>query len=70
MENTRKATETEQEVLNFLNDLRSSAITNMFGAVPYIKNAFPDVPSKEVKDLLLLWMSNFNEEGNYKTVKL
>jgi hypothetical protein len=40
----------------------------MFGAVPYIKDEF-ELDSKESKRLLMLWMANFNDEGEYNEVK-
>ena len=64
----RKTTDQEQEVLEFLNILRDSGATNMFGAVPYIKDEF-ELDSKEAKRLLMLWMANFNDEGEYNKVK-
>jgi hypothetical protein len=64
----RKTTDKEQEVLEFLNILRDSGATNMFGAVPYIKDEF-ELDSKESKRLLMLWMANFNDEGEYNEVK-
>ena len=64
----RKTTDQEQEVLEFLNILRDSGATNMFGAVPYIKDEF-ELDSKEAKRLLMLWMANFNVEGEYNEVK-
>jgi hypothetical protein len=64
----RKTTDKEQEVLEFLNILRDSGATNMFGAVPYIKDEF-ELDSKEAKRLLMLWMANFNDEGEYNEVK-
>lgn len=64
----RKTTDKEQEVLEFLNMLRDSGATNMFGAVPYIKDEF-ELDSKEAKRLLMLWMANFNDEGEYNEVK-
>ena len=64
----RKTTDQEQEVLEFLNILRDSGATNMFGAVPYIKDEF-NLDSKEAKSLLSLWMANFNDEGEYNEVK-
>jgi hypothetical protein len=64
----RKTTDKEQEVLEFLNVLRDSGATNMFGAVPYIKDEF-ELDSKEAKSLLMLWMANFNDEGEYNEVK-
>ena len=64
----RKTTDKEQEVLEFLNILRDSGATNMFGAVPYIKDEF-ELDSKEAKSLLMLWMAYFNDEGEYNEVK-
>jgi hypothetical protein len=64
----RKTTDQEQEVLEFLNILRDSGATNMFGATPYIKDEF-DLDSEESKRLLMLWMENFNDEGKYDEVK-
>ena len=64
----RKTTDQEQEVLEFLNILRDSGATNMYGAVPYIKDEF-ELDSKEAKRLLMLWMANFNVEGEYNEVK-
>jgi len=64
----RKTTNQEQEVLTYLNMLRDSGATNMFGAVPYIEEEF-DLNSKEAKRLLMLWMANFNDEGEYNEVK-
>ncbi len=64
----RKTTDKEQEVLEFLNILRDSGATNMFGAIPYIKDEF-ELDSKEAKSLLMLWMANFNDEGEYNEIK-
>ena len=64
----RKTTNQEQEVLEFLNILRDSGVTNMFGATPYIKDEF-DLDSEESKCLLMLWMANFNDKGKYDEVK-
>ena len=66
---TRKTTSLEKKVFLFLNDLRLSGITNMFGARPYIVEYF-DLPTKKAGDLLLLWMKNFNDEANYETIKV
>ena len=68
MENTREATQQEQEVFEYLNELRISGITNMFGATPFIEADF-GVTRKEATRLLSLWMENFNEEANYETIK-
>jgi len=66
---TRKTTSQEKKVFLFLNDLRDSGITNMFGARPYVVEAF-GIPPKKAGELLTLWMKNFNSEANYETVKV
>lgn len=64
----RKTTELEKNVFSFLNGLRETSVTNMFGAVPYIRQAFPDMPKFAAKKLLLLWFEVYNEEGNYDEI--
>ncbi len=68
METTRKTTEQEKEVMEYLNVLRNSGVTNMFGATPYIESEF-GVTKNEARQMLTLWMGNFNEDGNYEEVK-
>ena len=65
---TRKTTEQEQEVMEYLNFLRETGVTNMFGAAPYIEQEF-EIEKREARRILSLWMSNFNEEGKYEEVK-
>ena len=64
----RKTTELEQEAMRFLNVLRESGVTNMFGAAPYVEDEF-GIDKREARRILSLWMQNFNEEGNYAEVK-
>lgn len=64
----RKTTQQEKEVFTYLNDLRETGVTNMFGAVPYIMDTFP-VEKGEARKLLSLWMMNFNEEADYDEVE-
>lgn len=66
---TRPTTSTEKEILEYLNDLRNSGATNMFGALPYLTAEFPNETKQECKRCLMLWMNNFNEEGDYESVK-
>jgi hypothetical protein len=68
MSKTRKTTKQEKEVMEFLNVLRESGVTNMFGAGPYIQEEF-GLDKKESRRILTLWMENFNEEGTYSEVK-
>ena len=49
--------------LEFLDDLRESGVTNMFGATSYIEDEYPELSSQEAKDLLLYWMDSFNERN-------
>jgi hypothetical protein len=52
---------TLQEQANlFLDDLRDSGATNMFGAAPYLVEEF-GVSRTEAKNLLLTWMQTFEE---------
>ena len=44
----------------FLDELRESGATNMFGAAPYIVEEF-GVTRQEARDLLLNWMQTFEE---------
>jgi uncharacterized protein YciI len=46
------------EHLDFLDDLRESGETNMFGATPYIIDEF-DISKSEAKKILLYWMDTF-----------
>lgn len=45
----------------FLEDLRQSGITNMFGAVPYLQQAFPELSELEAEDVLVNWMQNYDK---------
>jgi len=45
----------------FLNRLRESGETNMYGASPYLACAF-SLPKREASKILVEWMSWVNEE--------
>lgn len=57
-----KITEQEKEMFDYLNDLRASGLTNMFGASPYLVDEF-DIDKYEARKVLSKWMENFNEDG-------
>jgi hypothetical protein len=59
---TIKITEQEKEMFDYLNDLRDSGATNMFGASPYLVDEF-DVDKHEAIRVLSKWMENYNEDG-------
>ena len=65
---TRKSTELEKRVFNYLNDLRSSGETNMFGAAPYVHREFPELSKAESRKLTALWMKNFSEDRLYDVI--
>jgi hypothetical protein len=63
----RKATDIEREVFEYLNELKESGGTNMFGARPYIMAEF-EMEASEAKRILMLWMKNFSKTGDYETI--
>lgn len=63
----RKATQIEQNVCSYLNDLRESGDVNMFGASGHVELEF-GLNKKEAKRMLSLWMKNFNDGNDYKYV--
>lgn len=49
------------EHLNYLDNLRESGITNMFGAAPYIEKRFK-VSQVLARKILLYWMESFGAD--------
>ena len=45
----------------YLENLRRSGITNMFGAAPYLQNDF-GLSMEEAEKILLDWMKNYNSD--------
>ena len=50
----------KEQVFEYLDALRESGITNMFGAAPYIQEEF-GLDEKEAKALLAEWMQTFSQ---------
>ena len=50
----------DKEVFAYLNDLRDSGKTNMFGAAAYIEKDF-GLDKRKAKEILVKWMKSFNE---------
>lgn len=48
------------DMLEYLDKLRTSGVTNMFGARPYIAGAF-GLSSAEASAVLTYWMRTFSE---------
>jgi hypothetical protein len=50
----------DQDVLEFLDELRASGVTNMFGAGAYLQREFGFTP-EEARRRLGQWMETFSE---------
>lgn len=57
-----KTLPTQNEVNIFLDVVRSSGVTNMFGAGSYIEEHF-DVNRRQARDFLMEWMRTFSERS-------
>lgn len=51
----------EDKHRRFLNALRESCATNMFGAVPHLMAAF-EIEKREAKAILIEWMTFFRND--------
>ena len=52
---------TQEEVNSFLDWLRMTGKTNMFGAVPYIQENF-EITKYDANRFLVIWMETFNTQ--------
>jgi hypothetical protein len=60
MTTTTPAPATEAH-LTFLDQLRASGETNMFGSRPYLQQEFPKLSAQEASAILAYWMKTFHE---------
>jgi len=61
MEQTEyNGTNVTSDHLQFLDDLRESGVTNMFGASPYVEDMF-EVSRRDSKNILVYWMNTFSD---------
>jgi len=51
----------QQKHLLFLDVLRESGATNMYGARPYVERKFKDLTGAEAGEILAHWMSTFSD---------
>ena len=51
------------EHLEYLDGLRESGETNMFGARPYLLREFPCLNKKDAGDILEYWMQTFGKNN-------
>lgn len=63
-----RPTECTDDVLKFLDDLRSSGVTNMFGAWQYLESEFM-FDRDEASSALSYWMATFGDRGNPEGAK-
>ena len=52
---------TTNEYWIYLENLRRSGVTNMFGAAPYLEQVF-GISRQEARDILADWMKNYNRD--------
>jgi hypothetical protein len=48
----------ETQIFNYLNDLRESGVTNMFGAGIYLQEEF-GLSKREAREFLAKWIAKF-----------
>ena len=63
-----KITPEEKEMFDYLNVLRESGATNMFGAGPYLAQEF-GVDTATGRRVVAKWMEHFNADGYEGLVK-
>jgi len=51
------------EHLDFLDALRESGVTNMFGAAPYLVDEFPELDIRQARKILMYWMDTFSSRN-------
>lgn len=56
----------DEKYINYLNDLRESGETNMFGAAIYVEQTF-GVSKDESRKIVKHWMKNFKNKNELKT---
>lgn len=52
----------------YLNWLRHTGVTNMYGARPYLQQVFPELADdpQRARDILRAWMNSYREGGTEK----
>ncbi len=58
---TEKPDFVEEKHLVYLDELRDSGQTSMFGAASYIEMEFPELLKRECTKILTYWMDTFSE---------
>ena len=50
-----------EKYYEFLDNIRESGVTNMFGATPYLAEAFSGLSEVEAREILKSWMDTFSD---------
>lgn len=50
----------------YLDGLRESGVTNMYGAVPYLRDRFDGMSQSQAISVLVEWMETFDERHKEK----
>ena len=56
-----RPTSVRDEHLTYLDDLRESGVTNMFGAAVYLERSHSELNPREAQEILVYWMESFSE---------
>lgn len=51
----------DDKYLSYLDDLRESGITNMYGARPYLQREFPELSDETSAEILVYWIKTFEK---------
>ena len=51
----------DKQYLIYLDNLRESGITNMYGATPFLQAEFSELAKTEARKILSYWMKTFTE---------
>jgi hypothetical protein len=49
----------KEDHLKYLDTLRETGVTNMYGARPWLQNAFQNLNDQQARDILFYWMRTF-----------
>ena len=61
MSNVERPEIVDEEHLEYLDDLRESGVTNMYGAAQYLVEDFPELSESDARAVLTYWMRSFSE---------
>jgi hypothetical protein len=66
MEETIRPEYITEAYLVYLDTLRETGITNMFGAAPYLEDTYPELSRAQSREVLKYWMHTFSERQDAK----